>query len=664
MNNKFLMLLLCYITIESVDIFAHAKNCTAQNTQSFKHNIQLQLTDAYGFPVENTEFWVTLDIIKKGSIVTVAVPLINFQTGQCADTNPFCPTFPPGGYLTTIDGFLPEDLRPKNVSPISVIAASNNGMSPVFSFAESTTELPIPPAGYIVQITNGGSLQVQQAGTFGNVIETGPQIIMPCSIKYVTQPTYRLCKNSTLSTGASNITEWTYFPGNSPGGDGLRDFHINDAFDGIVAWAWADNSNIDQTNNASNVMVVVGTATQNGRLKFQSPIQLTHNEAGYHIFDTAVCINRLHKNNIVVSYEIVNEFTDPQVYQACRAVSFDGGKTWPINGPLNIVSGQPAANGDCPGVKSDKFGNMWFCTSNMNDDDGNFINQPFFALSSDGGITFNLIYTVPLLPDFIAGLSAYDFPSYCFGGLGDGSDTYGLWFSAEYFSPNGGPDVAPLVGFIPIYGLDAVGTGTTLALDNFINTQNIGCITASIDGRVWVQGIDYFPANGFTFPFVQRYKSPGSIDANYAGPFDIATIFGPWIIQNATTISSGPRGYFPTLQGNIYDDARQALYSIIYWQIPDDSQNMEIYFMISRDNGLTWSKTLVINSTNFANRGFPSMALDPVTGDIVFGWYDGRNDDSYKSVEYMAAIIPAKTLTELVNAIPLSNPTFETEFTN
>ena len=42
----------------------HAKD-TNNNVQCFKHNIQLQLSDANGFPVDGTQFWVTLDIIKE-----------------------------------------------------------------------------------------------------------------------------------------------------------------------------------------------------------------------------------------------------------------------------------------------------------------------------------------------------------------------------------------------------------------------------------------------------------------------------------------------------------------------------------------------------------------------------------------------------------------------
>lgn len=52
------------------------------------------------------------------------------------------------------------------------------------------------------------------------------------------------------------------------------------------------------------------------------------------------------------------------------------------------------------------------------------------------------------------------------------------------------------------------------------------------------------------------------------------------------------------------------------------------------------------------------MALDTVKGNLLFGWYDGRNDKTYESVEYMAAILPAKTLDKLVNSIPLSNPLY------
>ena len=52
------------------------------------------------------------------------------------------------------------------------------------------------------------------------------------------------------------------------------------------------------------------------------------------------------------------------------------------------------------------------------------------------------------------------------------------------------------------------------------------------------------------------------------------------------------------------------------------------------------------------------MALDIVTGDLVFGWYDGRNDPTYQSMEYFGAVLNHKKLDKMVEKIPLSNPLF------
>ena len=100
------------------------------------------------------------------------------------------------------------------------------------------------------------------------------------------------------------------------------------------------------------------------------------------------------------------------------------------------------------------------------------------------------------------------------------------------------------------------------------------------------------------------------------------------------------------------------MYAIFAGQYPDNSQNARLYFIISRDNGQTWSDPIDIATTDFANRGFQSMAFDPVTGNLVFGWYDGRNDPTFQSIQYFGAILPATQLDALVNRIPLSNPLY------
>ena len=83
-----------------------------------------------------------------------------------------------------------------------------------------------------------------------------------------------------------------------------------------------------------------------------------------------------------------------------------------------------------------------------------------------------------------------------------------------------------------------------------------------------------------------------------------------------------------------------------------------IYFMISRNNGQSWSKPINIANTEFANRGFQSMALDSIRGDLIFGWYDGRNDKTFQSIEYYGGYLPSDFLDHLTKQIPLSNPLY------
>jgi hypothetical protein len=637
---------------------------SSSNT-SFKHNIQLQLSDPFGVPVPNTKFWVTLQIKKEGSKVTIQLPQINFITGPLANASferPFLPPMISGGYLYTSEGFLPKGLRPTEIVYPSWLVASNNGLSLPFSFTQSPSTYPVPPSGYIVSITNAGALVVQGAGTFANIIPAGPQILLPTEFSYLVQPKYSLKQNKVLSKGPTNTTQ---FPGAEeiagaivgPAGTGVRDSHFNDAFDGVSAWAWTDNSMIkDKTNGTLNVMVAIGKLNHEGKLKIREPIQLTNLDPGIYAWDTAVAINRSNPQNIVVSYAMLNFPSTPY-----RAVSFDGGKTWPHNGPMNIQPTGPLKAGDNRGVASDKFGNIWYNSTNGATNTGRTIDQPYFAVSSDGGITFQLIYTLPLPAP---GDNGYDYPQYCFGG--DGQGNYGLHYTVDYF--DGNKDGWPVAGFIPITGLGSFGVpNTPIALTSFRNNLLISSITASEDGRVWRFGSPagltpgLAPQPGTSISTLRVvFKSPGPLNQNYAGPWDFAFLNLLSFSLGASTAAAQPvDGFiFNSVQSNLYDDKRKALYQIVAANSPDNSQNMRLYFSISRDNGQTWSNPIDISNTDFANRGFQSMALDPVRGDLYFGWYDGRKDPTYQSLEYYGAVIPAKALNRLVKKIPHSNPVY------
>jgi hypothetical protein len=648
----------------------------SRSKHALKHNIQLQITDFLGVPVENTEFWITVELVKNGDQVTVYLPTINFQIGQCSANDPYC-TPPSTGYVVTATGFIPKGFRPTSLVPVAIVAASDNGLPQTSSFADTPTP---PQPGFIVQITNTGSVQILAAGSNQNEIAVGPQIVAPCSISYLAGEREVICENFQLSNGFIDVNQFTgTTPHGTPAGDNIRDSHINDVHNGKVVWAYTANNNVPYTANILNVFVVVGEVDSKGHMKYGDPIQITDFPENMIAWDTSVAVNRTDKNNIVVSYSTItydfeNTYFDGNISNSedCRAVSFDGGKTWggvydgvtPLayNGPLNYQPPGGEGSGDYPGVGADQYGNFWIGSTNLSDGAGNSVNQPYLLISSDQGVTWQLAFNSPPVanpqpPTGPGGTDGdfYDYPHLCFGGNGT---SYGIWYYSDYFVDlNILGDVYPCVTFIPITGLGTYGTATTTFLNSFPNTMVIPTIGASMDGRFWAFGLNNYTDDIYDYSIVTLFKSPGPLNQNYAGPW-LNGFFSSLNDFASYSYASVPfAGYLtPSVQSLIYDENRQALYALFSARAPELSQKMRLYFSISRNNGQTWSEPYDISSTVFANRGFTSMALDNKTGSILIGWYDGRKDKTLKKLQYWGGIIKSKVLDCLVEKIPLSDP--------
>jgi hypothetical protein len=765
----------------------------------FTHNIQLQLTDSLGFAFPDAKFWVKLDIIKIGPLVTISFPNINFETLSIAAPPPqppfnkpgnpagFIPT--PGGFIYTANGFLPECVRPNDLVNRAVNAPSYDGL--ILPGAAFQRQTATALTGFNLQITNSGEIVIQAAGTFGGIIPPGSHILPPNSITYPVKPIVKLCKNLVISNGATDTTQFT---DSSLANNGVRDSHYSDAFNGVAAWAWSDNSALNKTQNTLDAMVSIGT--NDSKLRPGAPYNLTNYPLNTIAWDTAVAINRTNPQNIVVSWgkipgqatglltvtspggvagnypasvgansptspfnvgpalivptipadacspitngaqitgnialiaaagfncgsgsKATNAFnhgaigviiysddeTLPRIggsplgptiavrnsvgiailnaYNANpgsvvgnisgeirvtlpqRAVTLDGGNTWVANGPIDILPVSAKGFGDNRGVIADKNGNFWYATTLLISPSGALINAPTFAYSTDGGITFIPYPQANLnLPALGPGQN-FDYPQVAFGT--DSTGQYGLYYTA--LLTTFGTDVQPIVGFLPVDNpINPARTGTSTVLTQFLNNVAGSSITASNDGRVWLQGIvDPFFTQSYVNTSSILYKSPGALNANWAGPWIHDTFYnfipypGHGYPFGSGYTSQPVIGVFlHSIQSIIFDDARQVFYAVLAFKSPDYSQNMRLVFVVSRDNCQTFSDPIDIATTDSGNRGFQSMALDTVTGNLVFGWYDGRNDPSFKSLEYFSAIITRDQIDCLVNDIPLSNPIY------
>lgn len=731
--------------------------CDLQKNKITDHRIKFQVFDAYDFPLDGTQFWVIFRILVEPYKINISIPSISFQTGAYSPDNFYVTggLFTPsqlltGGKLRSIDGFLPPVARPNSSLPLSFPLASGNGQALPFAIFTDADQQPLPNSAYLLTINESGEVVIQSAGTFSNLIAPGSQNVLPTDISYLIQePVKRKCKNQQLSRVPSNITEFT-IPAYQ--NDGYRDTHVNDAFDGIESYTWTSTAGEPNTGNTLNTFVSVSNGS-----KTYGPTQLTKLPADVICINTASAIVRTKKNIVIASYGIADSSLTEKLQLPCRAISRDGGKTWPrpyvytrfigtisgntltvttvnygsinvgdiissylvdtpglsilpnttivafgtgtggvgtytLSGPPQTVSSSTFVSGqidngpvqgvlsyvlrlgDCRGVLSDKYGNVFYSVTNRVAPTGDSIGQPVLSVSTDYGLTFTQLYLAPLTGFFTLGVDNYDYPQLTFGGSGGSPNVYGIWLTYNYF-PNGqttdGLDIFPVAAFVEIDGFGLFGPQQTSLLSNLENCQGDTSlsIAASSDGRVWTYSnnelLESFSPSNILF------KSPGAPNENWAGPFlafdstdyasqNVNAYFNITPVPPVFAYTSYPvLGYFDGTQSIIWDEVRQVLFLLAMKNSPSLSQNVILRLFFSPDNGLTWSAGFEISSSTCGNRGLQSMALDPVKGTLAICWYDGRNDPTRKLVDYFKTRISKSKLDKWVGNSPVSNPLFQ-----
>jgi hypothetical protein len=220
-----------------------------------KHTFILQVTDLTTIPIDNTDFSVTVDVVKTGKQVTLFFPVINFQIGQISEFfAPYVP-YPGTGLIVTTKGFLPECLKHQSITPISKLVSAGDGFVPIATFSGP---FPTPPSGYTVLLDSEGCLTISQAGAQFNQISPGSHTLFPFSMTYLASKKKKITEcEHILSKGFTDVTQFTGngSPYRSPQGDNIRDSHINDFYDGIQASAWPDNHNIPKTQNTLSQLI-------------------------------------------------------------------------------------------------------------------------------------------------------------------------------------------------------------------------------------------------------------------------------------------------------------------------------------------------------------------------------------------------------------------------
>ena len=325
--------------------------------------------------------------------------------------------------------------------------------------------------------------------------------------------------------------------------------------------------------------------------------------------EEAIAVNPTNPRNVVIFTNIAEG--DAGMF---LAVSFDGGQTW----DRRIVGEGSDAFGDTccdPSLSFDEYGNL-FLTYLYNVE-----NTVPVALSTDGGLTFNVIANIAKPPGSTSvqaaggerGLFRFvDQPT-----ITAAHGSVWLVFNA------GGPLFATGA---PVSGLGQVGAFSVGQAIPGTNNCTYGDIAIGPEGQVMQACSLTESGQGGGKVFV-------NVDPDGLGPAP----FGDRVFVAATHVGGydfippqpdrsvdAEAGLAWNRSGGLYPGRVYAVYTV---EQKNESDDTDIYVAHSDDNGATWHGAVRVNDDGTKNSQFlPKLALDPTTGNLAVAWYDARSD--------------------------------------
>jgi BNR/Asp-box repeat len=296
-----------------------------------------------------------------------------------------------------------------------------------------------------------------------------------------------------------------------------------------------------------------------------------------------------------------------------KGVSFNGGATW----TRTLIGNNDNLGDACcdPSLSFDEFGNLFMTYLYQVE------NTVPIALSTDGGVTFNVIANVGQPPKSTPTKASGDNrglfrfvdqptitaargevwvvfnaggPMFATGAAVAGFGQVGAFFAGKVVPGTnnctyGDIAIGPAGQVMQVCSLTESGQGGGKL---FVNVDPDGLGAAGFGDRVFVADTH---VGGFDFIPPQPDRS---IDAE------------PGLAWDRTGGAHNGRVYL------VYTKEQK-----------NESDNTDIYVRYSDDGGATWSGGVRVNDDNTANSQFlPKIALDPTTGNLAVTWHDSRLD--------------------------------------
>jgi len=359
--------------------------------------------------------------------------------------------------------------------------------------------------------------------------------------------------------------------------------------------------------------VPVGAATRTIPQNFDSSA-MHGNEA-----EDAIAVNPTNTSNVVTMATL------PDVVSGLfEGVSTDGGQTWTRQ---VIGTGAPLGEICCDEQLAwDSFGNLWM--TYLVNTNGNV----FVALSTDGGKSFTkvaeIVPTTPTGSKAPSGAKPKRLrpPSNNPNMLGDqpsiSAGAGSVWVSYTSF-----PSTVVQAFGAHVTGLGKFGSfSAPESVPTSAGRGDYGDTAVGPNGQVMVTYQDQTNGQGGAHLYT-------AVDANglHAGGFADPVLLAHTAVGGFDYIPAQPNRSVDAEANLAFDRSGGAhngrVYAVWTQESPNESDNMDIMFQFSDNNGATWSAAARLNDDKTVNSQFdPSVAVDQSTGNVAVSWYDCRND--------------------------------------
>jgi hypothetical protein len=328
--------------------------------------------------------------------------------------------------------------------------------------------------------------------------------------------------------------------------------------------------------------------------------------------EEAIAVNPTNPDNIVIVTNIGHAEAGLTAGMF-EAVSFDGGLTWTTK-LIALGTNDPLGDSCCdPSLSFDEYGNLFMTYLYQTE------NEVPVALSTDGGVTFNVIKNISSA-DLSSKAKGEDRGLFRYADQPTITAAHGeVWV---VFNAGGSmvADGAAVTGFGQV--------GSFGAIEPVPNTNNCtyGDVAIGPAGQV-------MQACNLTSTGQGGGKVFASVDPDGLGPAG----FGPRVLVASTHV--GGFDFIPPQQDRSVDAEvglawdrtggphAGRVYAVYTREHLNESDNTDIMLRYSDDDGATWSPAIRVNDDTTHNSQFlPKISLDQTTGNLAIVWYDARSD--------------------------------------